>query len=161
MMDTSSICLYYGFDGPPPIEEPALILNGENRISSSIQSENIIINNICFPSSVSSSYAPENKSLASVTVVNCPQDIDEATLRARVSAELLSWWGPAVNDWNFLRMYRIPYAQPAQRIPYAIKGKNEVVSDGIQCCGDHRGGATLNGAISSGRRAAKRILDML
>jgi len=53
---------------------------------------------------------------------------------------------------------RIPYAQPGQSIPYAIKGKSELISPGVYCCGDHRGGATLNGAIQSGRKAARAIL---
>ena len=58
-------------------------------------------------------------------------------------------------------MYKIPYAQPAQSVPYPIKGKNEVFSevDSIYVCGDHRGGATLNAAIASGRKAARKILS--
>ena len=56
-------------------------------------------------------------------------------------------------------MYIIPYAQPAQdERPYVIKGKSEMFSDGIYVIGDHRGGATLNGAMSSGKRAAENIL---
>ena len=58
-------------------------------------------------------------------------------------------------------MYKIPYAQPAQDDrPYAIKGKAEEFSENIYVIGDHRGGATLNGAIASGRRAAEAILDI-
>ena len=32
------------------------------------------------------------------------------------------------------------------------------VADGVYCCGDHRGTATLNGAIASGRAAARAVV---
>ena len=123
----SSTCLYYGFQGSPPVLGPTLILNGENDLSKiiikktkknttgksvktsvntptvgmgyglgvSVENEiddsfteaeskreigieesiisewdyPIDINNVCFPSEVSMSYAPEGMSLASVTIV--------------------------------------------------------------------------------------------
>jgi protoporphyrinogen oxidase len=152
--------LYYGFDGPPPVVEPILILNGENRISVESAVSTVKINNVCFPSSVSPLYAPLGKSLASVTVVDYSVvDMSDDAIKSSVASELKNWWGEQTDNWEFLKMYRIEYAQPAQNVPYAIKGKGQVVSEGIQCCGDHRGGATLHGAIASGRQAARRILD--
>jgi len=155
----SSVCLYYGFDGLPPIIDPILILNGENRIN--IDNNKLKINNICFPSSVSSSYSPPGKSLASVTVVDYSSNLTDDAIMSAITSELNTWWDFETEKWEFLKMYRIPYAQPAQSIPYAIKGKSQTVSEGIQCCGDHRGGATLNGAIASGRQAAQKVLDSL
>lgn len=50
----SSICLYYGIDGPPPVRQPILILNGENDLPSTrASSYPPTINNVCFPSQVS------------------------------------------------------------------------------------------------------------
>jgi hypothetical protein len=50
----SSICLYFAIDGPPPVREPILLLNGENDLSSAeASSYPPIINNVCFPSQVS------------------------------------------------------------------------------------------------------------
>lgn len=153
--------MYYGFDGPPPIAEPILILNGHNRISSESTTSTVKINNVCFPSSVSPLYAPLGKSLASVTVVNDSAfHMSDDDVKSAIASELKTWWGKQTDNWEFLKMYRIEYAQPAQSVPYAIKGKGQVLSEGIQCCGDHRGGATLHGAIASGRQAARRILDI-
>jgi len=42
-----------------------------------------------------------------------PQDI--AAFEARIRSQLASWWGnDVVSSWKFLKMYCIPYAQPAQ-----------------------------------------------
>ena len=33
---------------------------------------------------------------------------------------LAEWWGADVQAWKLLKIYRIPYAQPAQRPPYTV-----------------------------------------
>jgi hypothetical protein len=45
-------------------------------------------------------------------------------------------------------------------VPYAIKGKEDKFTDSVYVCGDHVGGATLNGAIASGKRAAQSVLRL-
>lgn len=159
----SSTCLYYGFEGEPPIKDPMLILNGENSLSNNNNWEsNVSINNICFPSQVSSTYAPIGCSLASVTVVGHASGVSEDALQDSVRNQLKDWFGDEiVNKWKFLRTYRIKYAQPAQTPPYDIQGRTASLEDGVFICGDHRGTATLNGAIESGRRAAKSVIDYL
>ena len=107
------------------------------------------------------------KSLASVTLV--PQLADSVTrfsdaeLESFVRTQLGAWFSREkfpncdVRTWKLLRIYRIPYAQPAQTPPYSRD--IEVSLDGrIFVCGDHRGTATLNGAVNSGKRAAKAAL---
>lgn len=153
-----SICLYFSLPSPAPITSPILILNGENILTKLSNINDLRINNVCFPSNASPNYAPEGKSLASITVVGAANSMSNTELEALVKNELLEWWGPTTNSWEFLKMYRIPYAQPAQSVPYAIKGRSVSYSPNIYICGDHRGGATLNGAIASGRRAAQAVL---
>lgn len=148
-----STCLYFGIDGPPPVTDPILILNGENSVDDGYS---CTINNVCFPSQLSSNYAPAGKSLASVTVVGCINDKD---LEEKVRLQLKRWWGSSVDSWQHLRTYRIKYAQPSQNPPYqGIAGYDPKIADGIYLCGDHRDTATLNGAISSGRKAALSFL---
>ena len=56
--------MYYSMDGPPPVTSPILIINGENSIDSLADfTDNAkpTINNICFPSQVSSQYAPSGR----------------------------------------------------------------------------------------------------
>jgi len=122
-----STCVYFGFDGPPPVTDPMLILNGENRLTDEDEFKTTI-NNVCFPSQVSSAYAPPGKSLASVTLVGCVASSsslsDDIQLGKTVLEQLEQWWGKeVVAEWKLLKVYRIPYAQPAQTPPYAIEGQ--------------------------------------
>lgn len=174
----SSICLYFGFKGPPPVQNPMLILNGENQlydsacaIGSRCDAEPTI-NNICFPSQVSKAYAPEGMSLASITVVPQPyismeECYDDAMLEESVRSQLKEWFADRstydndmqpIDEWELLRIYRIPYAQPAQVPPYKVDLDIQL-EDNVYVVGDHRGTATLNGAIQSGRRAAKKLIE--
>ena len=104
-------------------------------------------------------YVLVGKSLVSVTIVGgVSLCIDE--LKDNVKMQLKEWFGEDAGDWTFLKSYQIPYAQPGQsERPYVIKGKAEEYGEGIYVVGDHRGGATLNGAVKSGKRAAEHILN--
>ena len=159
-----STCLYFGIDGSPPISGPVLILNGGNKLpveafDTSVDDESRVrVNNVCFPSEVSASYAPPGKSLMSVTLVGDLEAVPDAVLERKTRDELSQWWGESAYDWKLLRIYRVPYAQPAQMVPYDFSGKSIELADGVYCCGDHRGTATLNGAIDSGLRTADAIL---
>lgn len=154
-----SVCLYYGFDGEPPITSPVLILNAkEDAESAKVVAR---VNNVCFPSQVSREYAPAGKSIASVTVVDpAALPLHDLVLDSAVKKQLGEWWGQdVVKSWKLLRVYRIPYAQPAQNPPYKTS-KPLAIDDGLFVCGDHRNTATLNGAIKSGRLVAQDILKM-
>jgi phytoene dehydrogenase-like protein len=99
-----STCLYFGINGQPPTNEPILILNGDNDISNGYTTN---INNVCFPSNVAKAYAPEGKSLASVTLIGSTDGLSESELVSTVRNQLSSWWPDAnVNDWTFLKSYR-------------------------------------------------------
>jgi len=171
-----SVCLYFGFDGPPPVLEPCLILNGENDLllpvessstsTSTSTSKKIKVNNVCFPSQVSEAYAPPGKSLASVTIVidnnnnnnnNNGGFPSDSELEAAVRSQLAEWWGQeTVATWDLLRTYKIPYAQPAQTPPYDFS-RRVTLARNLHVCGDHRDTATLNGAIKAGKRAAREL----
>jgi len=169
----ASTCLYFAVDGGPPVADPILILNGEGATFDRP------VNNVCFPSTVQSSYAPAGKTLASVTVVDsCVglgtgkegeaaqllSSVPDEELATRCAAQLADWFcdESLPSRWTFLRAYRIPHAQPGQN-PADDPGrstfeKKAEVSERIYCCGDHRSTATLNGAFDSGKRAAEAIL---
>ena len=152
-----STCLYFGFDGPPPVTDPLLVLNGVNAAV-----DGTTVNNVCFPSAVAPSYAPAGRSLASVTLLGQPRvgdDDEDAELVTGVRKQLEDWFGPAVRDWRFLRRYTIWHAQPSQAPPN-VKGFDRAVrhADRIYCCGDHRSTPSLNGAMRSGRLAAEALM---
>mmetsp|Transcript_30240 Transcript_30240/g.96459 ORF Transcript_30240/g.96459 Transcript_30240/m.96459 type:complete len:522 (-) Transcript_30240:191-1756(-) len=157
----SSTCLYFTTDGPPPVKDPILVLNGE--------SDGGLVNNVCFPSAVQSNYAPEGKTLVSVTVVGMPPAAGGGTrgaaesLERRVRDEMTVWFGEEeIEKWEFLALYTFPYAQPAQTPPNDFGfSKSSAVADGIYVCGDHRDTPTLNGAILSGKVTAAEVLEDL
>ena len=155
-----SVCLYYGFDGPAPVQDATLVLNGDPDPEASSVAASVRVNNVCFPSQVSSSYAPPGKGLASITLLGSAETLDlhEVTLDFAVRSQLSRWWGPEVfGSWKLLRVYRIPYAQPSQTPPSASP-KDTNVARGLFVVGDHRDTATLNGAIKSGRLAAQQVI---
>ena len=182
-VDRSSTCLYFAIDGPPPVPDPILVLNGNKA------TRDRPVNNVCFPSVVQPGYAPENKTLASVTVVDACSDIEsdvtDSVLAERCKAHLKEWFDDvdgndntgsgatgkssegnrvspsSVDSWHFLRAYRIAHSQPGQdpadepnRTTFE---KHPEVFDGVFCCGDHRSTATLNGAFESGFNTARII----
>ena len=170
-------CLY--FDAPPdslPSSEPILYLNG----GLSGPSDDALVNNCCFPSTVAPSYAPAGRALVSVSTIGTRPDLDDAALEAGVRRELASWFGEAqVGRWRHLRTYRIPYAQPPQapptdlRKPVAVGGRGAGAAGPgpgsgsgplppplpLFVCGDHMDTATFDGALLSGRRAAEAVLE--
>lgn len=96
-----------------------------------------------------------------MTIVGQVKESDEQL--EKIVRQQLQQWFPStdVNQWKFLRMYRVAYAQPAQSPSdpnKATSSKSARIIENIFCCGDHRDSATLNGAISSGKRAAAEIV---
>lgn len=145
-------CLYYSIDGPPPpgAEDPILFLNGDGPSAGPI-------NNMCFPSVVSSTYAPPSKTLASVSLLGVT-DSSQESLDADVRKQLHDWFPHGnISDWKLLKVFRIPYAQPPQPLP-SLQRREPRLDRGIYVAGDHRSDATLDGAMRSGRYAAQALL---
>jgi len=139
-------CLYFAA-AEAPIGERYLVLNGEG---------NGPINNLCVPSVVASGYAPADRHLVSVTVLHAAASQDQ--LLHDVRQQLRDWFGEKATGWRFLRSYRIDDALPDQSLEHGGVNMGLVrVSRGLYVCGDHRGTASLNGAMLSGRRAAEAI----
>ena len=156
-----TVCLYFALPNGAPSREPILYLNGEGTG---------LVNNACFPSTVSPSYAPAGKgdllsaSLIGIPAAGSPLDprTEEggAALAAAVRAELAGWWGVGEEEaatWRHLATYAIPFAQPGQAPPTLLQ-RPVKLSQGLYVCGDCNASATLDGAMRSGRRAAEAIL---
>eukprot|EP01031_Cornospumella_fuschlensis_P036206 gene36206-43917_t len=156
------MCVYFGFSGSPPIRSPILVLNGENRITSLNAAATVGINNVVFPSLLSPHYAPPGKHLASVTLVGCAgQDVlNDEELIALVKGELMDWWGADVGQWEPLKVFRIPYAQPAQ-FPATSSPALPLLPSGLYVAGDFLSSPTLQGAVRRGREVGEEILKNL
>jgi phytoene dehydrogenase-like protein len=138
-------CLYFSADHAP-IDEPILLLNGEDSGP---------INNLTVLSHVSPHYAPAGKHLISVSIVD-DRAADAPDLIENVRTQLREWFGPGTSAWHLLRHDRIPRAIPSQP---SIAAENIRLGDGIYQCGDHLGIASINTALATGRSAAEAILS--
>ncbi|GMH83353.1 hypothetical protein TrVE_jg6488 [Triparma verrucosa] len=169
-------CIYYSLSTQPPVKDPILVLNGEKEKGTLVKP----INNLCFPSVVSSSYAPPGKHLCSVTILGPTMDlfrkddgaIDEEKLDAAVRSHLVKWFpevgGEISNRWETLKVYDVMNAQPAQfggKYSANFNGGRKAkellgveLPENVVVCGDHQSSATLNGALESAVNAAKALL---
>lgn len=126
-----------------PLQEPIIALDGEGKG---------LVNNVAVLSDVAPDYAPDGKALISVSVLG---NTEQSNLPEKIVVELRDWFGGKVDQWEHLRTYRIPQAQPEQ-LPGA-KAFPEVPPPHY-LCGDYLHSASIEGAIISGQQAAKRVL---
>jgi phytoene dehydrogenase-like protein len=144
-------CLYFSSDASD-WHSSFLVLNGEGRGP---------INNIAFPSRVSSEYAPVGKSLVSVVVLGSPND-GEAALVNRVKSQLVDWFGREAANWDHLHTYRITHALPDQ----SPKTQNPTcpnprIRAGVFVCGEFGSLPGIQWALVSGRVAADAVFAHL
>lgn len=145
----STACLYYSADRAC-VKDPILILNGSGKG---------MVNNMFFATNVAPSYGPDGKVLVSVSLIgSCYEEWSDEDLAAEVKKEMEGWFGEEVREWRHLRSYRIGFAQPDQTPPTELVGRDPRVGGGVYVCGDHWASATFDGALVSGKEAAKALI---
>jgi len=132
-----------------PIAGPVLFLDGEASGP---------VKNLAVLSEVSSSYAPEGRSLVAAAVPG-PEALDPmVTERAR--EQMAQWFGSSSGEWDHLRTDVISHGQPDQAPP--LRPRQRVgLGEGLFVCGDHRDTASIQGAMFSGERTARAVLGHL
>jgi len=135
-----------------PHQEGILALNGDGTG---------LVNSVAVLSDVSPEYAPAGASLISCAIIGVP-DLDDQALDQAARQQLLTWYGDAVKRWWRLRVDRIPEALPSQPVgrlePWR---RRQQMLPGIVACGDYLDQASIDGALSSGYRAAQTALQAL
>jgi hypothetical protein len=140
------VCAYFAAPRPP-FEDGVLVLAGD---------EDGPVNNLVVPSNVVPECAPDGQAVISASTVGIPDESDDSLL-ARIRRQLEGWFGREVEAWRHLRTYRIEHALPAQ--PPGSLGAGPVrTSAGVLVCGDFREAASIQGAMTSGRKAAEIVL---
>jgi phytoene dehydrogenase-like protein len=114
-----------------------------------------LVHNVCFPSDVAPEYAPDGRTLVSVSSHGA-HGLNPAAFEARVREELVEWFGPAVREWRTLRLYEITRALP----PFTTE-RLEGLPPGIWICGDHVGYPSLNCALATGRATGEQVAATL
>ncbi len=141
--DWNGVTTYWFGSDAPPYEEPLLFLNGTREGP---------INNVAVMTNVSSKYAPSGKHLTAVSVPGGVSS-EEADIRR----QLRSWFGGAVDGWELLRTDVISRAQP-RHLPGEAVPATAGLDGGVFAAGDHRYNASINGALQSGRSAARAAI---
>ncbi|MBA4064209.1 MAG: hypothetical protein C0501_10935 [Isosphaera sp.] len=146
-----STALYYAA-AKPPVAEPILVLDGDGKGP---------VNSLVVMSNAAPAYAPPGQALVSASVVGIPAE-DDAELDRRARVQLTDWFGPDVGGWRLLRVYRVPHSLPNQAAGKLDPWRRPVrLARGLYVCGDHRDNGSIDGALTSGRRAAEAVAEDL
>ena len=125
-----------------PTSSPILFLNAQSSGP---------VMNMCVPTNVCKSYAPEGQSLISCSVLNHDFASDEILIH-EVQAQMKQWFGNEVDAWKHLRTYKIINALPIQEPPLSVVSSKPIqVRRGLYQCGDYGGIASIQTALQSGR----------
>ncbi|MEM6472478.1 MAG: NAD(P)/FAD-dependent oxidoreductase [Planctomycetota bacterium] len=112
-------------------------------------------------SDVAPEYATEGRSLVSVSVSEAFEDEDLDTIRDAVLKQAQSWFGTSVNQWNFIRAYRVPYGLPATSMDPVVRPiETTGIGGSVFLCGDHVESPSIQGAMNSGIRVADHLLHL-
>jgi len=108
-------------------------------------------------SDVAPEYAPQDRSLVSVSVSEDIKLDDPDRLDAALRPTLAAWFGSAANQWRRIRVYDIPYGVP-ECTAIGSQTLKPVDSNGnIFVCGDFLESPSIQGAMNSGLRIADQI----
>jgi phytoene dehydrogenase-like protein len=146
----SVTCLYFSAD-QAPYHQKLIALNAN---------PDKLVNNMAVMTNVSKHYAPEGKSLISISIIDDCSAYNEAELEFKVKEELKFWYPDCV-DWKHLKTYVIPYALPENKhVTNDLNSSTIRLNDSTFICGDHLLNGSLNAALKSGRLAAESILSI-
>ncbi len=140
----ATTCTYFSAN-QSPLKDKMLVLN-PNRAS--------MVHNMCVPSDIAPAYAPDGKSLISVSTQGFDL-YDENELAKNIKRELITWYGNEVQDWQHLKTYHIPKALP--NFDQSYIDNHLKISDILYQCGDATAYPSLNAAIATGRKVAEML----
>ncbi len=105
-------------------------------------------------SEVAPSYAPPGTALIAASVLGLDDGGPDRERAVRI--HLAGLWRTDVHDWELVRAYPIARAVPAMISPHLIR-RPVRAAGGLYVCGDHRDTSSIQGALFSGRRAARAV----
>lgn len=144
----NALTTYYHLASEPPTGDRALHVDGHRR--GPVVNTSVI-------SRVAPGYAPGARHLVSSTVLGARDD--GATERA-VREHLALVYGVDTKAWQHVRTYAIPHALPAMPPPLPVR-RPVRLGPGRYVAGDHRDTSSIQGALVSGERAARAVVQDL
>ncbi|MGA9523420.1 MAG: NAD(P)/FAD-dependent oxidoreductase [Myxococcaceae bacterium] len=138
-------CLYFA-TSEPPVKGAFLVLDADRDGP---------LNQMIVMSEVSPAYAPPGQALVSATIIGMERGLGQVRT---VMEQLSRWFGRSVESWRHLRTYDISEGLPWMNTEFMEQPQKSVrVRDGLYVCGDHREHGSIQGALSSGHRAAEAV----
>ncbi|MBB5933383.1 NAD(P)/FAD-dependent oxidoreductase [Streptomyces zagrosensis] len=139
--------LHYAADAAP-LREPALILASDRHgpvAYTTVASE------------VDPSRAKPGHALITSVTLGAAATAPTATLDHAVRNQLARAYDASTTGWRLLAAFHDPYAVPAMPAPHDLRRPVRLLH-GLYVCGDHRDTSSAQGALYSGRRAAREVL---
>jgi phytoene dehydrogenase-like protein len=143
-----SLTTYYHLAAEPPTASRMLHLDADRRGP---------VVNSAVVSNVAPRYAAGRGALVASTVLGSRQD---ARSEQAVRAQLRLLYGSDPSAWEHVATYAVDDALPAMLPPLDLT-KPVDLGDGLFVAGDHRDTSSLQGALVSGRRAARAVHSYL
>lgn len=135
-----------------PLKSNHILLNGDVRV------KNGLIAHLAVPSDVQPSYAPDGRSLVTITVVGERADalglIDAERIEAAVRDEVDVWFSGASKDWRLLAIQHIEHALPEVGADLHLTAGPRAT--GFEC-GDHTLHGSVEGALLSAETIANKV----
>ncbi|MYR86321.1 amine oxidase, partial [Streptomyces sp. SID685] len=140
-----TVTTYYHVAQLSPLRQPVLLVDTRRRVL-----------NTCVLSEVAPEYAPRGSALVATSVLGD----DTEPGRSAVAAALSEMYGTDTTGWDLLVARTIEDALPAMPPPWPLT-RTCRTGNGRYVCGDHRGTGSVQGALASGARAAREVLEDL
>jgi phytoene dehydrogenase-like protein len=140
------VTTYYATD-EPPVDRAALLVDGTRRSGIA----NSVVLTLAAPG-----YAPPGRHLIAATAP-AEADLDEPAVRRRLAV----LYGRPTASWEHLQTVRAEPGLVTAPPPQGNLRKPVKLSDTLFVAGDHRDTPSLQGALVSGRRAARAVLSEL
>ncbi|MCX5529367.1 FAD-dependent oxidoreductase [Streptomyces sp. NBC_00006] len=143
--DSRVVTTYYHVAPRSPLGEPTLLVDTERRFL-----------NTCVLSDVVPEYAPPGHTLVATSVLGRDTEGRERAVREAAGEA----YGTGCDGWDLLTHRTVEDALPAMTPPQPLT-RTTRVTPGRYVCGDHRATGSVQGALASGARAAREVLQDL
>ncbi|WP_367047963.1 NAD(P)/FAD-dependent oxidoreductase [Streptomyces sp. Je 1-332] len=143
--DGRTVTTYYHAAPRTPLPEPTLLVDSTGAVL-----------NTCVLTEAAPTYAPPGTALISSSVLGAHTPGVEAAVLRRL-AEL---YGTDTSGWRQVAVYTVEGALPVMEPPWPLS-RTTRFAPGRYVCGDHRATGSVQGALSSGTRAAREVLSDL
>lgn len=110
-----------------------------------------VVQTVAINSAAQPSYAPSHLDLVAVST---RQRADEGSIKR----ELSDWFGPQAQDWEHLHSDHVRQALPQEFTSFTRIKPQEFGGLRVYCLGDHTETGSIQGALTSGRRAGLAII---